>query len=230
MKRILTFGDSNTWGYISGTFDRRTLYCERYSASIRWTGRLQHHFRDNYIVIEEGMPGRTIATDDPLFPGVNGSTYFMPCLLSQSPLDLIIIMLGTNDLKCAYGLNAKQIALHMESLCSVAEKNFLGADFIAPSIMIVAPPIIHTDKLNDDLKPFYSGSDLESAKLAASYQKIANKHDYYFYDASYLTLSSESDGLHFDSSTHIEFAAALSTEIKVILKRRSKQYENCING
>ena len=97
-KRILCIGDSNTWGYIPGSG-------ERYEKNVRWTGKLAQMLGENYEVIEEGMNGRTTAFTDKIEPGTAALDYLYPCLISQFPLDYIIVMLGTNDTKTRYGVN-----------------------------------------------------------------------------------------------------------------------------
>ncbi|WP_216624798.1 GDSL-type esterase/lipase family protein [Paenibacillus foliorum] len=102
-KTIVCFGDSNTWGYDAETdlrFDEET----------RWTGLLASHLGSQYSVIEEGLSGRTSVCEDPLFEGLSGLSYLYPCLMSHSPLDLIVIMLGTNDTKDRFGLTSYNIA------------------------------------------------------------------------------------------------------------------------
>src|SRR5215510_7647193 len=92
MKRILCYGDSNTWGYNPVTQDR-------FDTHERWTGSLQQALGSNCVVIEEGLNGRTTVWDDPIEGYKNGAAYLIPCLTTHRPLDLVIIMLGTNDLK-----------------------------------------------------------------------------------------------------------------------------------
>ncbi len=103
MKNILCYGDSNTWGYIAGKFDMTTMYMERYPRTIRWTGRLQKLLGDDFYVIEEGLNGRTTNLEGIDPPDRNGKTYLLPCLYTHSPLDLVVLMLGCNDLKNVYG-------------------------------------------------------------------------------------------------------------------------------
>ena len=92
MKEILCFGDSNTHGYMPGIGTR-------YPADIRWSGRLGTLLGDGYHVVEEGMDGRTTAFEDEIQPYRSALGYIDPCLKSHAPLDLVIIMLGTNDTK-----------------------------------------------------------------------------------------------------------------------------------
>ena len=105
--RILCFGDSLTWG-----FDPEKG--NRISGDKRWTGVLQTLLGDRCQVIEEGQNGRTIATEDPAEGEKNGIRYILPCIESQCPLDLMIVMLGTNDLKQKFGYSARDIAGEMQ--------------------------------------------------------------------------------------------------------------------
>ena len=103
MITVLAYGDSNTYGY-----NPRTGL--RYSEDIRWTGLLSSHLGNGYRVIEEGCNGRTTIYDDPIDGWKNGLNYFKPCLHSHKPVDIVVMMLGTNDLKSVFGLSAQQIA------------------------------------------------------------------------------------------------------------------------
>ena len=96
VKRILCFGDSNTWG-------QRPDAKARFLPNERWTGQLQQLLGDNFDIIEEGLNSRTTNLEFSRKPGRNGLEYFRPCLESHNPLDLIIIMLGTNDFKVEFG-------------------------------------------------------------------------------------------------------------------------------
>ena len=102
MKRILCFGDSNTWG-----FAPKDGY--RFDENTRWTGLVQKAL-PQYKIIEEGLNGRTALWDDPIEGYKNGKEYLIPCLASQSPLDLVILMLGTNDCKTRFALTASDVA------------------------------------------------------------------------------------------------------------------------
>lgn len=102
VKRILCFGDSNTYGYIPGGNGRR------YGPDVRWTGLLSAWLKPECLIIEEGLPGRTTVFEDPILPGRKGSDYFYPCLWSHAPLDMLLLMLGTNDCKMRFGASAKE--------------------------------------------------------------------------------------------------------------------------
>ena len=102
--RILCYGDSNTFG------SRPDGLGQRYTDEVRWSGVLQERLGAEFQVIVEGLPGRTTVWDDPIEPYRNGSAYLMPCLLSQAPLDVVVLLLGTNDLKQRFSATAQDIA------------------------------------------------------------------------------------------------------------------------
>ncbi|MEM8844821.1 MAG: hypothetical protein AAGB35_07230, partial [Pseudomonadota bacterium] len=106
MKNILVYGDSQSWGFVPGAADLKAMHFQRYDFSTRWPGRLQQLMGEDCRIIEENLCGRTTIFDDPILPDRNGLTYLPPCLLSHQPLDLVIIMLGSNDLKPHLGLKA----------------------------------------------------------------------------------------------------------------------------
>ena len=99
MKRILCYGDSNTWGFIPGTG-------ERYPADVRWPGVLAALLGRGVHVVENGINGRTTAIDDPGYPCRNGKEGLGYALLAEKPFDLVILMLGTNELKLEGGVGA----------------------------------------------------------------------------------------------------------------------------
>ena len=111
MKTILCYGDSNTWGYNPAT-------TERSSRDERWTGILRRELDDGYLVIEEGLNGRTTVWDDPIEGYKNGKEYLIPCLETHKPLDLVIIMLGTNDLKVRFSVRHCQRRRGFGRYCS----------------------------------------------------------------------------------------------------------------
>ena len=121
MKTVMCYGDSNTWGYNPATQ-------QRYPRDERWTGVLQELLGADYRVIEEGLNGRTTVWDDPIEGYKNGREYLIPCLESQKPLDLVIIMLGTNDLKLRFSLPAYDIAEGAGVLVEIAQKSQAGPD------------------------------------------------------------------------------------------------------
>lgn len=134
-KRILCFGDSLTWG-----FDPYKKV--RMADEDRWTGVLKRLLGEGYTVIEEGHNGRTIATDDPAEGEKNGLKYVIPCIESQSPLDLMIILLGANDLKRKFQYTGMDIAGEMQIFLEKvqAHNRFRMEDSM--KVLLISPPII----------------------------------------------------------------------------------------
>src|SRR5271154_2317577 len=108
MKRVLCYGDSNTWG----TAPMKNMDdVRRHEPHVRWPGAMVAALGSDWTLVEEGLGGRTTVHDDPI-EGIykNGKTYLQPCLESHWPLDAIALMLGTNDLKPKFSLSANDIA------------------------------------------------------------------------------------------------------------------------
>ena len=101
-KHIVCFGDSNTHGYCA-------MNDGRFDENERWTCFLQKNLGEDYLVLEEGLSGRTTCFNDPLFEGLSGLDYIYPCLMSHEPVDLLVIMLGTNDTKERFGFKADEM-------------------------------------------------------------------------------------------------------------------------
>ena len=135
MKTIICFGDSNTYGrdpVNKGRLDKKT----------RWPGVLQDTLGAEYDVIEEGLNGRTTVWDDPVRGGPkrNGSLYLLPCLESHAPINLLVMMLGTNDLKARFAVTPYDIGESMGALIEIAQNSQCGWNGNRPDILIMAPP------------------------------------------------------------------------------------------
>ena len=132
-KHILCFGDSNTWGYCAQTGGR-------YEDDVRWTMQLSHRLGEDCLVIEEGLNGRTTVFEDPLNEGLCGLSMLTPILLSHAPLDLMVLMLGTNDCKQRFAATAFKIKDGLMRLVKKARQT--QAWRAEPRILIVAPIVI----------------------------------------------------------------------------------------
>jgi lysophospholipase L1-like esterase len=189
MKTILCYGDSNTWGYDPATQ-------ERYGHEQRWTRRLQALLGAGYWVIEEGQNGRTTVHDDPVEGNRNGLTYLLPCLESHKPLDLVVLMLGTNDLKLRMSKTSQDIARSVGRLVKHIQTSESGPGNGAPKVLIIAPPPL--GKLTDFSESFSGGSE-KSRTLGAQYRIVASERGCAFLDAGTVIRSSDVDGIHFDA-------------------------------
>jgi len=207
MKTILCFGDSNTWGY-------NPVTKERFSQELRWTGVLRRELGLGYEVIEEGLNGRTTVCEDPIDPHKNGRSYFIPCLDSHRPLDLVAIFLGTNNLKKRFSQSAYDIAEGVADLIEIAQKSGAGLAGAAPKILVMAPPPVA--KLSEFAEMF-EGAELKSMKLGQHYRRVAGQYSCEFLDTSEVIVSSDVDGIHFDPGEHQKLGRSVAGLLKRIL-------------
>lgn len=211
MKHILCYGDSNTWGYdpvSGGRFDQDT----------RWAGVLRRVLGAGYAVIEEGLNGRTTVWDDPIEEGKNGKAYLTPCLESHWPLDLVMIMLGTNDLKARFGLTAFDIAQGVCVLASTAQHINLRTSGVAPTVLLLAPPPL--GKLTVFAEMF-DGAASKSHKLGTYYRAVADERACAFFDTSTVIASSNIDGIHFEKSEHAKLGNVLAGKVRELIGQTS---------
>ena len=204
MKRILCYGDSNTWG-------SDPLTGERLDDQTRWTRVLAHALGLDYEVIEEGLCGRTTVWDDPIEGYKNGHTYLIPCLESHRPLDLVVILLGTNDLKQRFSLTAYDIAQGAGVLVKSVQQSEAGRDAKAPPVLLMAPPPV--GRLTDYAEMFEDSLE-KSKKLGARYREVAGELGCAFLDTSSIIASSKVDGIHFDPDGHAKLGRAVARIIK----------------
>jgi len=208
-KTVLCYGDSITWG-------KNPADEKRMNANERWTGVLGNGLRNDYSVIEEGLPGRTTVWDDPVNGAYkNGLNYLIPCLDSHRPIDLCILMLGTNDLKKRFSLSATEIARGITVLVEVIKKSGTGPEGSAPKILLLAPPkITKSSKFSDEFRNSYN----KSQKLPNYYAKIANDYNLEFLDTSKIIVASELDGVHPDVNEHLKLGNAVLKKVKEIME------------
>ena len=208
-KRILCFGDSNTWGAVpqEGT---------RHPEKVRWTGLLQELLGEDYQVIEEGYRGRTTVFDDEVKGRLSGLKYFGPCCDSQSPLDLVILMLGTNDLKTRFGVNAWTIASGFRRFLNTL--NTISMEGSRPKVLLVAPiKIDPAYKENEEFHDMFGEhADERSCKFAEAYRVFAEKNGLEYLDASLYGVASKRDGIHMEAESHRSIAFAMAEKVKSI--------------
>lgn len=195
---ILCYGDSNTWGTEPGTG-------KRLGRKVRWPGVLRQRLGRHYDVIEEGLGGRTTVFDDPLSEHRNGKTYFAPCLESHQPLDIITIMLGTNDVQTRFAASAIEIAWGMELLVGMARA-------FTPAVLLIAPP--NLARIPHIEEGAYRDAAEKMRQLPSLYRDIAHANDCLFLDASQIIVSSNVDGIHFDAAEHQKLGDAVAEVIR----------------
>ncbi|MCS7119678.1 MAG: SGNH/GDSL hydrolase family protein [Candidatus Bathyarchaeota archaeon] len=216
-KVILCYGDSNTWGHDPSTGTR----LER---DERWPGVLQKILGSDYYVIEEGLPGRTAICDDPIENGRNGKTYLLPCLRSHRPIDLVIIMLGTNDLKKRFSLSAFDIAAGIGVLIDIVEGSNCGRGGRAPKILVLAPPPLRRpSELKkgltevDQFEETFGDGIEKSRKLSKYIERIAKERGCEFFNTSTIIQTSEVDGVHLDREAHLALGRTVADIVKRII-------------
>lgn len=220
MKTILCYGDSNTWGTIPRWQDS-PIPSDRYDEDTRWTQRLAKALGAEYRIIEEGLGGRTTIYDVIGEPEKNGLPYLKPCLLSHRPLDLVVIMLGTNDLHLSYPLEEQDLGKGIETLIQVVRSTpKCGVDFTAPPILVIAPIEVYQPDPQGRMsvyEEFYRswGCHL-SQRFPSVYEEIAKRYHCHFLNAADYVTPSLADGIHMTPEGHAALANAITAKIREI--------------
>ena len=215
MINVLCYGDSNTYGY-------NPLNGQRFNSDERWTGRLQSMLGRNYKIIEEGLNGRTTILDDPMGEKRNGEEYFDVALKSNYPVDLVVIMLGSNDLKTRFNMPAADIA---DGAGKIVDKaiNFSkmkNKDKKPCKVLLVSPVHIGADIEESPYSDSFGGylAREKSLQFAKYYEQVAKEHGAYFMDAGFYVHPSHEDALHLDKEGHRILAYAFKDKIKEIME------------
>lgn len=211
MKRILCFGDSNTWGYIPGGNGAR------YPADVRWPGILQKELQPAFLIIEEAQNGRTTVFDDPYeVVCKNGSKHLPIILESQKPLDLVIVMLGTNDLKAYLNQTAHGSAQAAGVLVQRILESDAGPNNTAPKVLLIAPVAIVDGKCPFGHK--FDGAPAKSRAMPKAYQEIATEYSVAFLGTAGLAEASAIDCVHLDEAGHASLGKAAAKAVYELLK------------
>jgi lysophospholipase L1-like esterase len=214
MKTVLCYGDSNTYGY-------NPENGFRYEYEERWTSILEDQLKDIARVIPEGLNGRTTCFEDEIRPGRNGWTYLEPCLHSHGPIDLVVLMLGTNDLKIRFQLTPTDIGKGIDRLIrtilSVTMQKRM--DGKPAKILLMSPP-----HLGDNLADIPAGEEMGfergieySKRLAPVYEEWAKFHGIGFLDAALYAKPSQLDACHLTRESHRALGMAVSEKCREIL-------------
>ena len=217
-KHIVCFGDSNTHGYCADPAD-----CAdggiRFNESERWTRLLQQNLGEAYLVIEEGLSGRTTCFDDPIHEGLNGLNYIYPCLKSHEAVDLLIIMLGTNDTKDRFYASPACIAIGMARLVKKAMATECWGSH-QPNILVVAPPPIGKGMLSSHVAATMGSLCVEkSEELAHYYKEQCDLIGCHFVNAADLGAEfNQVDFMHLTRQGHANLAAGLADLVPQLVK------------
>lgn len=207
MRSVLCYGDSNTWGCAPLVGDEAA---RRFPEDVRWTGVLRRELGPGWWVVEEGLNGRTTVWEDALEPYRNGLEYLRPTLLSHQPLDVVVVMLGTNDLKHRFGVSAREIAEGARLLVDAVLASGCGPDGAAPRVLLVCPPPLgRLDELADQ----FEGGAGKSRELAEHYAAAAQVRSCAFLDAGAHIASSDVDGVHLEADAHARLGKAVASAV-----------------
>jgi lysophospholipase L1-like esterase len=210
---VLCFGDSNTYGAPSEDDGRVRL-----PPDVRWTGRLQRLLGDGYSVVEEGLNGRTTNVDYDDRPGCNGLPYFVPCLLSHQPIEVVVLTLGTNDLKTQFDRSLEAIAESLGSYVDALGANATSRSGATPRLVLVSPVPL------DDGRPGFAEMEGEfdalsvakSRELSAHIRRTAERRGALFGDSAAIA-ETGADGVHLDIDSHARLADLLAAKVRAAL-------------
>jgi lysophospholipase L1-like esterase len=209
VRTITCFGDSNIYGAVplsTGVSGRR------YARDRRWPGILRRELGNEWEVIEEGQPGRTTVRDDPIDGEHKSGIRALPiCLESHAPVDLVVLMLGTNDLKHRFAATPGDITDSIEVLVKAIRSSAAGPAGVPPAVIIVAPPPIL--EVGHFAEMFLGGAE-KSRRLGPAIEALARRCGMPFVDAGALIQSSAIDGIHLDGDAHRVLGTAIA---KVVL-------------
>lgn len=202
MPNILCFGDSNTFGTNPAG--------GRHPRAVRWPGRLQALLGSDYYVIEEGCGGRTTVHDDPIELHKNGRLALPVALASHKPLDLVILMLGTNDWKARFSLLPCDVAAGVMELVRLVRTYPYGDAYPVPRVLVVSPILLGEDIEHSIYGGFSNEAVPKSAALAPLLRRAALDAGCLFFDAAAVARPSPLDRLHMDAESHEALAEALA--------------------
>ena len=221
MKRIFIFGDSNSWGYLDDGRGKR--YPDR------WPVHAKHHLSRKFPIelIEDCLPGRTTNLPDPVMgPEFDGAMTLASSIKSHQPLDLALIMLGTNDLKARFSRDADDIACGVASLVHIVKSSGAGVggwhSQHPPLIAVICPPMLGARSIDKDWPRCteWQGGFETSKNLPAAMAKICEAEKVFFIDANEGATSSPIDPIHWTAEMHHQFGAFMAGKIAEILSRK----------
>jgi lysophospholipase L1-like esterase len=204
MQTILCFGDSNTWGYnpVDGS---------RFGFATRWPGVLEQALGSiNCRIIEEGLNGRTTVHNEAERPMRSGRDILPVLLEAHRPLDWVVIMLGTNDLKTHFNSSAEEIAQNLGALCDVVLQNEYLAEH-RPQILLCAPT--SANEISQELPEWFVGASESARDLPRLIEREAHNRGVLFLNVAGLLDHDFKDSLHWMSAQHLTVGRAIAAVI-----------------
>ena len=222
-QRVLVFGDSNGWGWVP---IEEGVPTTRHAPEDRWPEVMQAELGDSYEVVVDALSGRTTDVDDPTAPmdgaALNGAEYLPAAIAAHLPLDLVVIMLGTNDTKAQFGRTPFRIALgagHLVETVQASGDMFGGGwyDYDAPEVLLVAPPPMGPQTVFSETFEGDVGV-ARSEGLAPAYQAVAEAAGARFFDAGSAISTDGVDGVHFTAEAQRTLGEAMAEQVRDALE------------
>ena len=220
-KRVLVYGDSNTWGWIP---TEQAFPTTRYPNDVRFAGVLQAALGEGFEVVVDGLNNRTTDLDDPQDWGnvpmrsFNGAADLPAAIGRELPLDLVVVMLGTNDVKAQFERSAEDVAAGAIRVARIAaESQGVATEYAAPRVLVVAPPPFGAFGL-EPFAQFYAGGDAKSAAFAEAFASAGAAEGVPIFDAgSAMGTTDGIDGVHFSEEDHRSLGEALAPVVRDLL-------------
>ena len=211
MKQILAYGDSLSWGIVPGTRQRHPF-------AVRWPGRLEAALAGRGVavrVIEDCLNGRRTVWDDPFKPGRNGAVGLAQRIELNSPLALVVLLLGTNDFQSMHTNEAWHSAQGIAALVREIRCAPIEPGMPVPAVLIVAPPALDAPK--GAIAPKFEGGDRRCVGVAAAFREVAGMLGCPFFDAGSVVRASRVDGVHLDADAHLALGDALADVVRPLI-------------
>lgn len=212
MQHILVYADSLSWGIVPTT--RRRLPFDQ-----RWPGVMELALcaaGRKVRVVEDCLNGRRTVWDDPFKPGRNGLVGLAQRIEIHSPLDLVVLMLGTNDFQSMHPHNAWHSSQGIAALVSAIRSAPIEPGMPVPPVLVVAPPPIRSPA--GPIAPKFEGGEAKCGDLAPAYEAVCRELGCAFFDAATVVASSAVDGVHLDAPQHLALGQALARIVTALLR------------
>jgi len=223
LKRILCYGDSNTWGYNPNETDPVSGRCLRYDESTRWPKVMAAGLGAFYEVLEMGLNGRTTVFEDPTEGSRNGFASLEGIFRTCDPVDRVIFMLGTNDAKDMFHASAAVITDGMERIIRKTKELISDSLSVDARILLVCPPPCSGDRTGAYWYDMGPDSNRKGRELKARYKELAKRMGCDFFDAGTVAKPDPRDGVHLDAESHRKLGRAIAEIILTDQEAREKK-------
>jgi lysophospholipase L1-like esterase len=214
MKTVLCFGDSNTWGFHPASIS--APFPVRHPHGVRWTGVLARELGPDFRIIEEGQNGRTTVHEDPFNLARKGLDYLPACLESHKPIDVVVLMIGSNDLKAVFNTPPGEIATGAGVLARMILTSPSGPHNLPPKLLLVCPPPIGDMTHLPDLAAKIVDGPARSRQLPRHFEALAASLGCAYLNSQDIVSPSPDDGIHLDAPNHQKLGLAIASKIRTL--------------